>query len=177
LCGSEQRDGGERFERFPASLGRDGVTLTLGCGSGAVGRRLPALSLEVTADDLAPSDGSGPVRPRHMGTGGTLVYLAVLVLILAGWRKVFVKAGKPGWAAIVPIYNLIVLLEVVGKPIWWLVLFLIPLVNIVVFIIVGIELARRFGRRTAFGVGVALLAFIFIPILGFGDAKYRPGPA
>jgi Family of unknown function (DUF5684) len=77
----------------------------------------------------------------------------------------------------VPIYNLIVLLEVVGKPIWCLVLFLIPLVNIVVFIIVGIELARRFGRRTAFGVGVALLGFVFIPILGFGDAKYRPGPA
>jgi hypothetical protein len=112
-----------------------------------------------------------------MGTGGKIVFLAVLVLVLAGWWKVFVKAGKPGWAAIVPIYNLVILLEIVGKPIWWVVLFFIPLVDIVVLVIVGIELAHRFAKSTAFGVGIAILGFIFIPILGFGDAKYQPGAA
>ena len=111
------------------------------------------------------------------GPGGSLVWLALLALTLAGLWKVFVKAGKPGWAAIVPVYNVIVLLEIGGKPVWWVVLFFIPLVNLVVLIIVWIEVVHRFGRSTAFGVGAALLAFIFVPILGFGDAKYRSGPA
>jgi Family of unknown function (DUF5684) len=111
------------------------------------------------------------------GPGVTIVWLALAVLAVAGWWKVFVKAGKPGWAAIVPIYNVVVLLEIVGKPLWWIILFLIPLANIVVFIIVGIELAKRFGRSAAFGVGLAFLGFIFFPILGFGDAQYRAGPA
>ena len=110
------------------------------------------------------------------GPGVGLVWVAISVLTLAGYWKVFVKAGKPGWAAIVPIYNVFVLLQIVGKPIWWLVLLLIPLVNIAVLVIIGIELAHRFSQSTAFGVGVALLAFIFVPILGFGDAKYQPAP-
>jgi hypothetical protein len=80
-------------------------------------------------------------------------------------------------AALIPIYNLIVLLEIVEKPIWWLILFLIPIANLIVAIIVGIELAHRFGKSTAFGWGAALLWFIFIPILGFGDARYQPSPA
>ncbi len=108
------------------------------------------------------------------GPGGMLVWLAVLVLTLAGLWRVFVKAGKPGWAAIVPIYNVIVLLEISGKPIWWVVLFFIPLVNLVALVIVWVEVAHRFGRSTAFGVGASLLAFIFVPILGFGEAKYLP---
>ena len=114
--------------------------------------------------------GSGP------GLLTTLVWLAILVLVLAGWWKVFEKAGKPGWAAIIPIYNVIVMLDIIGKPLWWVVLLFIPLVNIIVGIIIGIEIAHRFGKSTAFGVGVALLGFIFVPILGFGDAAYRPGP-
>jgi len=111
------------------------------------------------------------------GPGASLVWLAVLVLTLAGLWKVFIKAGKPGWAAIIPIYNVIVLLEIAGKPLWWVVLFFIPLVNIVAVVIVWVEVAHRFGRSTAFGVGASLLAFIFVPILGFGDAKYLPGSA
>ena len=84
----------------------------------------------------------------------------------------FTKAGKPGWAAIVPLYNVIVLFEIVGKPIWWIALFLIPGVNLVIAIMAGIEMAKFFGRGTGFGVGLALLGFIFFPILGFGDARY-----
>ena len=101
------------------------------------------------------------------------VELAIVVAIIAGFWKVFVKAGKPGWAAIIPIYNVIVLLEIAGKPLWWILLFFIPLVNIVMGIIVSIAIAKNFGKSDAFGIGLALLGFIFYPILGFGDAQYQ----
>ncbi len=104
-----------------------------------------------------------------------LVYLALLVGVLAGVWKTFEKAGKPGWAAIVPIYNLIVLLEISGKPLWWIVLFFIPCVSIVAAILVCIEIAKKFGKEAGFGLGLAFLGFIFFPILGFGDAKYESG--
>ncbi|MBK6727512.1 MAG: signal peptidase I [Xanthomonadales bacterium] len=105
-----------------------------------------------------------------------LVWLAVIVAILAGFWKVFVKAGQPGWACLVPIYNIVVMLQIVGRPIWWLVLLLIPIVSLVVMIIVSIDMAKSFGKGTGFGVGLALLGPIFYPMLGFGDAKYQ-GPA
>ncbi len=102
-----------------------------------------------------------------------LIFLAIVVGIIAGIWKVFTKAGKPGWAAIVPIYNLIILLEIAGKPLWWFILFLIPIANLVAAILVGIAVAQKFGKGSGFGVGLALLGFIFYPILGFGDAKYQ----
>lgn len=105
-----------------------------------------------------------------------LVWLAVVIAIIAGIWKVFTKAGKPGWAALIPIYNLVVLLQIVGRPIWWLVLFIIPIVSIVVAIIVSIDMAKSFGKGTGFGIGLALLGPIFYPMLGFGDAKYQ-GPS
>jgi hypothetical protein len=98
----------------------------------------------------------------------------VLLAIIAGFWKTFAKAGKPGWASIIPIYNLIVLLDIAGQPLWWIILLFIPLVNIVVGIIVHIAIAKNFGKSTGFGVGLALLGFIFYPILGFGNARYRP---
>jgi Family of unknown function (DUF5684) len=101
------------------------------------------------------------------------VELLIIVAIIAGFWKVFVKAGKPGWAAIVPIYNVVVLLEIAGKPLWWVLLFLIPIVNIVMAVIVGIAVAKAFGKSDAFGIGLGLLGFIFYPILGFGDAQYQ----
>ena len=98
----------------------------------------------------------------------------VLLVVIAGFWKTFQKAGKPGWASIVPIYNLIVLLDIAGQPLWWIILLFIPLVNIAVSIFVNIAVAKNFGMSTGFGVGLALLGFIFYPILGFGDARYRP---
>jgi hypothetical protein len=103
----------------------------------------------------------------------TIVWLVVLVLMIAGLWKVFTKAGKPGWAAIVPIYNVIVLLEIAGKPIWWIILMLIPIVNLVVAIIVSIEVAKKFGQGVGYGIGLAILPFIFYPMLGFGSASYQ----
>jgi hypothetical protein len=105
-----------------------------------------------------------------------LFQLATVVLILASLWGLFTKAGKPGWAAIIPIYNVIVLLEICGKPIWWVILFLIPCINIVVAVLIFIDLAKSFGKSPAFGIGLWLLGFIFFPILAFGDAKYIGPP-
>ncbi len=104
---------------------------------------------------------------------GTIIYLAIIVLMLAGMWKVFEKAGKPGWAAIIPIYNLIVLLDIVGKPLWWLVLLLIPIVNFVILIIISMELAVCFGKSKGWGFGLlVILPFVGYPMLGFGPDKY-----
>jgi len=110
-----------------------------------------------------------------VGMIGMLIYLAFVILILASAWKIFAKAGKPGWAAIIPIYNWVILLEIVGRPIWWIVLLLIPCVNIVIMCILMVELAKSFGKDVAFAIGLILLGVIFLPILGFGSAKYQ-GP-
>jgi hypothetical protein len=108
-----------------------------------------------------------------------LVYIAVVVLEIAALWQVFTKAGQPGWAAIIPIYNLYILLKVIGRPWWWLLLFLlgvIPFVGwiavFVIGIIIAIDLAKSFAKSTGFAVGLILLNFIFIPILGFGESRY-----
>ncbi len=102
-----------------------------------------------------------------------IVILLLIVAMIAGFWKVFTKAGKPGWAAIVPIYNIIVLLEIAGKPLWMIILFFIPCLNIVAAILVGIGVAEKFGKSAVFGVGLGLFGFIFYPVLGFGDAQYQ----
>jgi hypothetical protein len=98
--------------------------------------------------------------------------LAFVVLMIASLWKVFVKAGKPGWACLIPVYNIIVMLEICGKPMWWIVLMFIPVVNIIVLILLVIALAKSFGKDTMFAVGLILLGIVFYPILAFGDAKY-----
>jgi hypothetical protein len=107
-----------------------------------------------------------------------LLIAAFVIPTVAGMWKVFEKAGQPGWAAIVPIYNLVVLFQIAGKPVWWIVFLFIPCVNIVGFVFVIIaemELAKRFGKDPVYGLGLAFLGFIFWPMLGFGSARYR-GP-
>lgn len=106
--------------------------------------------------------------------GGTtmIIMLGLILVIIAGMWQVFTKAGKPGWACLIPIYNAYVLLQIAGKPGWWLILFIIPLVNLIIAILVSIALAERFGKGAGFGLGLAFLGFIFYPILGFGDAEY-----
>ena len=104
--------------------------------------------------------------------GLILIILAVVVFMIAALWKIFEKAGQPGWAAIVPIYNCYVLLKIVGKPGWWLLLFLIPIVNYVFIIWTYNMLSKSFGKEEGFTVGLVLLGIVFFPILGFGDAKY-----
>ncbi len=110
---------------------------------------------------------------ESVGLVAVVVYLAIMVVVIAGIWKTFAKAGKPGWACIIPIYNVIVLLEIAGKPLWWLLLLLIPFVNFVIIILVMLDLAKAFGKGAGFGLGLAFLPFIFYPLLGFGDARYR----
>jgi len=103
------------------------------------------------------------------------IIIVSVIMIIANW-KIYEKAGKPGWAAIIPIYNIIVLLEIVGKPVWWILLFLIPCVNIIVVVWTTNLLSKSFGQSEGFTVGLLLLGVIFYPILGFGNYQYL-GPA
>jgi len=125
--------------------------------------------------DSSGSAGLGALAA--MGTGMMLFLLAIAVIGIIGVWKVFTKAGQPGWAAIIPIYNIIVLLQIVGRPIWWFILLLIPLVNLIILIILAIDLAKSFGKSAAWGFFLLFVfSFIGYLILGFGDARYV-GPA
>jgi len=117
---------------------------------------------------MEANDGSG------MGIVGTVIMLAFIGLMIASMWKVYTKAGQPGWAAIIPIYNIIVLLKIVGKPWWWVIGFLIPFVNFILMIVISVLLAKSFGKGIGFAIGLILLGFIFYPILAFGDATYTP---
>ena len=103
---------------------------------------------------------------------GMVFYFGILLIVFASFWKLFVKAGKPGWAGIIPIYNGVVLLEIVGRPIWWIVLCFIPCVGFIVGVILCIDLAKSFGKDTGFAIGLVLLPIVFFPILAFGDSRY-----
>lgn len=112
---------------------------------------------------LAEGDGSA---------GGSTFGLLLTVLFFASAWRVFSKAGRAGWAALVPGYNLLVALRIADKPLWWILLFLIPGVNFVASILLGVAFARKFGQSALFGVGLTFLPFVFLPILGFGASTY-----
>ncbi|MFJ1760081.1 DUF5684 domain-containing protein [Amycolatopsis sp. NPDC088138] len=121
------------------------------------------------------SDNSPSVFGPGLGFGSGLVF--AIITIIALW-KVFTKAGRPGWAAIIPIYNVYVLLKIAGRSGWWLLLLLIPLVNLVVAIIVSIDVAKAFGKSGVFGFfGLFLFSIIGYLILAFGGARYTGPPA
>ncbi len=105
-----------------------------------------------------------------MGIIMFLIYAAVIIVMIASMWKIFVKAGKPGWAAIIPIYNLIVLLEVVGRPMWWILIYIIC--SPIAAIVVSLDLAKSFGKDIGFGIGLIILPIVFMPMLGFGSATY-----
>jgi len=117
-----------------------------------------------------------PSSAPAFGLGAILFFVAIWLVCIAGVWKVFTKAGKPGWAAIIPIYNVIVLLEIVGKPIWWFLLILFPCTSFIFVIWTYNLLAKSFGKSEGFTVGLVLLNPIFMLILGFGDAVYL-GPS
>ncbi len=104
-----------------------------------------------------------------------LINFAILVAVVVGMWLTFQKAGKPGWAAVIPIYNLIVLLQIADKPWWWVLLLMIPIVNLIMLLLVNLDLAEKFGKGDAFAVGLTILPFIFFPILGLGDTHYQSG--
>jgi hypothetical protein len=114
--------------------------------------------------------------PKGPGPVFWICEIAFIVLMVAAMWKMFSKAGQPGWAAIIPIFNTYVLCKVAGRPGWWLILLLIPFVNLIIWIILCIDIAKNFGKGAGFGIGLILLPFIFFPILGFGSAQYQGAP-
>jgi len=102
-----------------------------------------------------------------------VVNIAIAVVMIVSMWKVFEKAGEPGWASIVPIYNLFVMLRIAGLPAWWFILCFIPCVFFVPLIMLPIKMAEKFGKDIAFGIILLLLPYVGYPILAFGDAKYR----
>jgi hypothetical protein len=139
----------------------------------AITQLLPALFssqlfLAQTSEQAAPSAATSGVA--------TIIWLLIVLLVIVALWKVFSKAGQPGWAAIIPIFNLYIWCKAVGRPGWWVILMFIPFVNLVIYIIVSIDMAKSFGKGVGFGLGLAFLGIIFLPILGFGSAQYQ-GPS
>ena len=135
---------------------------------------IPAFLLQ---DDTAAASPAAVGALAGLGIVFFLVMMAVAVVFIIGYWKVFVKAGQPGWAAIIPIYNAYILLKIAGRPGWWLLLLLIPFVNIIIILLLSIDIAKSFGQSPVFGVILLfLLSGIGYLVLGFGKYQYI-GPA
>ncbi len=132
-----------------------------------------AISTFVNSPPLIPAPNVPGISQENNGFIIDILLMGLaLILYFAGLWKIFIKAGETGVASIIPIYNLYILLKIVRMPSWLLLLFLIPIVNIIFHIITLRRLAQRFHKGTGFFLGLVFLTFIFIPILGFGDAVY-----
>lgn len=131
---------------------------------------------EVTYDySTSTSYDTGTGSLADVGIILVIALVVVVAMLIAVW-KVFTKAGKPGWAAIVPIYNAYILTEIAGRPGWWTLLMFIPYVNYVILLLISIDIAKAFGKSTAFGVvGLWLFGPVGYAMLGFGSATYQ-GP-
>lgn len=101
-----------------------------------------------------------------------MIILGFVVLMLASSWRLYEKAGRQGWEGIVPIYNVYVQLEIIGRPTWWLLLLFIPIVNLVISIRILDLFVKCFGKDEIYTLGCILLPFIFIPALAFSDAEY-----
>lgn len=109
---------------------------------------------------------------------GTFLFVLVIYLF-AGFciGKLFEKAGKPLWTGFVPIYNYVILLEIVGRPVWWIILLLVPIANFIVGIILAIDLAKSYGKDTLWGILLILFGWIMLPVMAFSNEIKYVGPA
>ena len=118
---------------------------------------------------------SNPVDPNFLiglfSSFSAIFLLIFFIIIVSNWR-IFTKAGKPGWASLVPIYNLVVMLRIASMPGWMLVLFFIPLANAFVGLIMQAKIVKSFGKSTGFVIGYFFLPLIFLPILAFDSSQY-----
>ncbi len=111
--------------------------------------------------------------PFH-NTGSSIVWLIFMILMVYARIRIFQKANHAWWEAIIPIYSTYILIKITGKPGWWILLLLVPIVNIVIYIIITHQLSIKFGHGGWFTVGLLFVPFIFYPILGLGDSVYMP---
>jgi|ERR1035437_162226 hypothetical protein len=100
------------------------------------------------------------------------VFFALVVVMIVSMWKIYTKANQPGWASIIPFYNMIAMLQMIKKPTWWVIFMFIPFANFIVGIIVLIDIAKVFGKGIGFTIGLVFLPFIFYPILAFGKSVY-----
>ncbi len=136
---------------------------------------MPVPELYVGSTNTMSMDGvnTGAVVAGGMMAGVMiLIYFAIIVLMIVSFWKIFTKAGEKGWKSLIPFYNTWVLLEISGKPGWWLFLFFIPFVNIVIMIMMYNNLSKVFGKGIGYTLGFIFFAPIFFPILAFGSATY-----
>jgi len=102
-----------------------------------------------------------------------IVEIILLVLVIAGMWMTFVKAGRPGWGAIIPFYNIYLMIKIAGRPGWWLILYFIPIVNLIIWIIVALDIAKNFGHGAGFGILLIFFPMIMYLVLGFGSSEYH----
>ena len=121
--------------------------------------------------DLIEPSGLWPVLLAVLVPIIIFAIMVSVVEIVGAWFM-FQKAGEPGWAAIIPIYNYLIAIKIAGKQWWYILLMLIPVVNLIIYIMILDGLSKSFGKGTGFTVGLFFFRFVFIPILGFGDAVY-----
>ena len=98
-----------------------------------------------------------------------IIVLAIVVLVLASFWKLYEKAGKPGWAAIIPIYSTLVMLEIIHKPWWWLILMFIPYIGFIWSIWAFVLFIKSYGKSTGYAIGAMFLPFIFLPMMAFDE--------
>lgn len=114
-----------------------------------------------------------------LATYSIVILIIAILTIVANW-KVFEKAGKPGWASLIPVYNMVVLYQIVGLNPWLLLLYFVPIVNYIASIVLTVmqcsRLAKAFGKGTGYAVGLFFLNTIFMLMLSFSDAKYKGIP-
>jgi hypothetical protein len=180
LCGFDRKP-------FDSDLVAAGGTC-LGRPAGAqgqhrqVGKALRAKVAPPDDDDTAtPREAiakTPPAKQPHQKKGGAgpaklmlFVMCALALVTFAALWRLFERGGQAGWKSLIPIYNMYVMLQIAGKPTWWLVLMFVPLVGLFVMVSVWAAIVRRFGYKTVYVAGVLFLPFIFIPLLAFGDAK------
>ena len=102
----------------------------------------------------------------------SLIILGLVIGFIASYWIIFTKAGESGWKCLIPIYNLIIMIRIAKKPIWWIILIFIPLINFGAMIMLNIGLCKSFGKGAGFAVGLTFFPFIFAPLLAFGSAEY-----
>jgi hypothetical protein len=108
----------------------------------------------------------------QFASGLMIGYAAAVVVLVATLWRIFSKAGESGWKCLIPIYSAVVFQRIVGRPVWWMLLMLVPVVNIVISIVECVDLAKSFGKGAGYALGLIFLGPIFAMILAFGPAKY-----
>lgn len=130
---------------------------------------------ELSAIDTSGIPAIDPGLIWIFGAIGVVISVLVCLLILSATWRIFTKAGRPGWYALIPVYNVYVMLQIVKKPTWLTLLFFIPYLQLIPQIIISIELGKAFGKSAAFSTIFILILPLGYFIIAFDDSKYLYG--